>query len=920
MQKLYSLVLVLLGCVHVCCFTYERCPSVCHCLDTHIDCSRRSLTAVPAMLPSWTTVLELQGNEILEISPTAFIGLDNLISLDLSENQIESFSRLVFAYTPRLQTLILRKNRLPSVPLGIESLNALHRLDLKGNEITNLTSIDISRLAKVDVVDLARNSIQELPRAVLVNLANSKITRLDLSNNAISALRSRAFSSLHTLRSLRLSRNKIDSIEKAAFEGLVALRSLDLSRNRLKAIRALTFSSLISLQNLTLSRNMISSLEDGSFWGLEQLQRLSLAENRLTAVTGGWLYGMLSLISLDLSSNLVSWIEPSVWSLCSTLQWLSLASNRLRSLPSLLFKKLSRLEHLSLADNHIDVLHKSAMGGLDMLASLDLSGNGLAICVEDGSVLANTTLPSLHTLKFASNRVRVIPLRAFHNFPALEYLDLSDNPIASIQEGAFEPLHLKKLLMNTSSLVCDCELKWFPHWLFTSGLSRNTVSTVCLHPSPLQGIDVAVIDTSNLTCVDSSPRARLLSQPAVETKALLGSEVRLQCTGYGASPLEMSWKVNREGRSRVLTHDATTQFLFNRSMSTNGSISDFPVEYLHSEVRLSEIGFSDEAEYQFEGVPPPVVKWQKDGGDSFPAAVERRLHVKANDDNLYMVNVTLADAGIYTCHVSNEAGRAQSSAYLTVFGRCLFFLLRFTTDPRGGMGGGGWDDPETFRLLVPQTCFYYTFGFFVQRANLVCSDVDFSPRFEEHQVRASSTVFFNCCANIAPPLSIIWYRDGRLLEPHTAPSRFAFKGNRQVLVINEVSMLVHVTVQASDTGIYSCELVVGGETLSRVISKLTVNGSAEDSNKRRLEVETGVRKPQLILLTVICVSVSLLSIAAAVCIFVCCRNRSEQRRYSAVKESKAPNSSQTSTMETQTTDVCVAGAYPARCGCLYTSI
>ncbi|KHN89165.1 Leucine-rich repeats and immunoglobulin-like domains protein 3 [Toxocara canis] len=903
MQKLYSLVLVLLGCVHVCCFTYERCPSVCHCLDTHIDCSRRSLTAVPAMLPSWTTVLELQGNEILEISPTAFIGLDNLISLDLSENQIESFSRLVFAYTPRLQTLILRKNRLPSVPLGIESLNALHRLDLKGNEITNLTSIDISRLAKVDVVDLARNSIQELPRAVLVNLANSKITRLDLSNNAISALRSRAFSSLHTLRSLRLSRNKIDSIEKAAFEGLVALRSLDLSRNRLKAIRALTFSSLISLQNLTLSRNMISSLEDGSFWGLEQLQRLSLAENRLTAVTGGWLYGMLSLISLDLSSNLVSWIEPSVWSLCSTLQWLSLASNRLRSLPSLLFKKLSRLEHLSLADNHIDVLHKSAMGGLDMLASLDLSGNGLAICVEDGSVLANTTLPSLHTLKFASNRVRVIPLRAFHNFPALEYLDLSDNPIASIQEGAFEPLHLKKLLMNTSSLVCDCELKWFPHWLFTSGLSRNTVSTVCLHPSPLQGIDVAVIDTSNLTCVDSSPRARLLSQPAVETKALLGSEVRLQCTGYGASPLEMSWKVNREGRSRVLTHDATTQFLFNRSMSTNGSISDFPVEYLHSEVRLSEIGFSDEAEYQCivrnhygsayslrakivvlqkpqilfsptnvsilrganaklrcsaRGVPPPVVKWQKDGGDSFPAAVERRLHVKANDDNLYMVNVTLADAGIYTCHVSNEAGRAQSSAYLTVF------------------------------------------------------DVDFSPRFEEHQVRASSTVFFNCCANIAPPLSIIWYRDGRLLEPHTAPSRFAFKGNRQVLVINEV--------QASDTGIYSCELVVGGETLSRVISKLTVNGSAEDSNKRRLEVETGVRKPQLILLTVICVSVSLLSIAAAVCIFVCCRNRSEQRRYSAVKESKAPNSSQTSTMETQTTDVCVAGAYPARCGCLYTSI
>uniref|UniRef100_A0A915BFW7 Ig-like domain-containing protein n=1 Tax=Parascaris univalens TaxID=6257 RepID=A0A915BFW7_PARUN len=903
MQSVYVLVFLLFEFVHAEGLNYERCPSACHCLDTHIDCSRRSLTAVPAMLPSWTTVLELQGNEIKEVSPTAFIGLDDLISLDLSENGIESFSRLVFAYTPRLQTLVLRKNRLSSVPLGIESLNELHRLDLKGNEITNLTSIDILRLAKVDVVDLARNSIQELPRAILVNLADSKITRLDLSNNAIPVLRSRVFSSLHTLRNLRLSRSKVGSVEKGAFDGLVALRSLDLSRNRLTTIRALTFSPLISLQNLTLSRNMISSLEDGAFWGVEQLQRLSLAENRLTAVTGGWLYGMLSLTSLDLSSNSVSWIEPSVWSLCSTLQWLSLASNRLRSLPSLLFKKLSRLKHLSLADNHIDVVHKSAMGGLDTLASLDLSGNGLAVCVEDGFVLANTSLPSLHTLKFASNRVRVIPLRAFHNFPALEYLDLSDNPIASIQEGAFEPLHLKQLRMNTSSLVCDCELKWFPHWLFTSGLSRNTISTVCLHPSPLQGIDVAVIDTSNLTCVDNSPRARLLSQPAVQTNALLGSEVRLQCTGYGASPLEMSWKVSREGRSRVLTHDATTQFLFNRSMSTNGSVSDFPVEYLHSEVRLSEIAFSDEAEYQCivrnhygsayslrakiivlqkpqivyspsnvsilrggnaklrcsaRGVPPPVVKWQKDGGDSFPAAVERRLHVKANDDNLYVVNVSMADAGVYTCHVSNEAGRAESSAYLRVF------------------------------------------------------DVEFWPRVEEQRVQASSMVFFNCSANISSPLSIVWYRDGRLIEPHTAPSRFVFKGNRQVLVITEV--------RASDSGVYSCELMVESEVLSRVTSKLTVDEGAEDSNKRRSEIDTSARKPHLLLVVLVCVSLSLVSVATAVCVFVCCRNHCEDRRYSTVKEMRTQKSSPTSTMETQTTDVCIIDPHTSRCECMYTSI
>ncbi|VDK44597.1 unnamed protein product [Anisakis simplex] len=874
--------------------TYERCPTVCHCLDTHVDCSRRSLASIPVMLPSWTTVLfvtslkryfrELQGNEITELLPTAFIGLDHLISIDLSDNHIQSFSRLVFAYTPHLQTLILRKNRLSSVPLGIESLNSLHRLDLKGNDISNLTSIDISRLARIDIVDLARNSIRELPQEVFINHAESKITRLDLSNNALSILRPRSFSSLYTLRILRLSRNKIHTVEKNAFDGLISLRSLDISRNRLTRIRALTFNSLISLQNLTISRNLISTLEDGAFWGVEQLQRLIIADNRLTAITGGWLYGMLSLIYLDLSSNSVSWIEPSVWSLCSTIEWLSLASNRLRSLQSLLFKKLSRLQYLSLAYNHIDVLHKSAMSGLDTLASLDLSGNGLAVCVEDGSVLSNSSLPALHTLKFASNRVRIIPLRAFHNFPSLQYLDLSDNPIASIQEGAFEPLHLKQLLMNTSSLVCDCELKWFSNWLFTSGLSRTTISTICLHPSPLQGIDVALIDTSNLTCVDNSPRPRLVNQPSVETKALLGSEVRLECTGYGASPLEMSWKVMRNGRSHILTNDATTEFIFNRSLTTNGSLSlsgigtadegrgDFAVEYLHSEVRLSEIAFSDEAEYQCivrnhygsayslrarivvmqkpyivaspsnvsilrggnvklrcsaRGVPLPVIKWQKDGGNEFPAAVERRLHVKANDDNLYMVNVTLKDAGLYTCLVSNEAGQAQGSAYLNVF------------------------------------------------------DVDFDTRFDEQNVQTSSTVLFNCSTtHMKPPLSIVWYHNEQQIEPRTAPSRFVFMLNQQVLVITEV--------RASDSGLYSCELMVGNDMLSRQTSKLIVDQSAEDNSKKRLD-EFDSRQPKqqehfllLVILFAFIVFVSLVTVVALACtLLICCTSRSRNPKRSS---------------------------------------
>ncbi|VDO33247.1 unnamed protein product [Onchocerca flexuosa] len=423
----------------------ERCPEQCHCLDTHIDCSRRGLTDVPFSLPSWATTLELQGNSIEKILPTAFVGLGTLVSLDLSENQIGGFSRLVFAHTPQLEALLLRKNRLTSIPLGIESLANLRKLDLKANNISQVTTIDVSRIAKIDIVDLSRNIIRDFPRMHVLQVANAKITKLDLSNNLLTTLRSDMFMKLQSLRILRLSRNKIETVEKDAFQGLFALRLLDLSRNRFSILHAMTFSSLTSLQNLSLARNLLGTLEDGTFWGLEQLQRLNIAENQLKAVTAGWLYGMHSLTALDLSSNDVAWIDSSAWSLCSTLQWLDLSSNRLRMLPSLLFKKLSRLEYLSLADNQIDTIHRNAMHDLDKLNYLDLSGNGLAMCVEDESVLANTSLPTLRTLKFASNRVRTIPARAFENFPALQNLDLTDNPIASVQNGAFESLHLRQL-------------------------------------------------------------------------------------------------------------------------------------------------------------------------------------------------------------------------------------------------------------------------------------------------------------------------------------------------------------------------------------------------------------------------------------------------------------------------------------------
>lgn len=69
-----------------------------------------------------------------------------------------------------------------------------------------------------------------------------------------------------------------------------------------------------------------------------------------------------------------------------------------------------------------------------------------------------------------------------------------------------------------------------------------------------------------------------------------------------------------------------------------------------------------------EGSPPPEIAWKKDGGDDFPAARERRMHVMSNDDVFFIVNVKAADMGVYSCTAQNVAGTVVANATLTVLG------------------------------------------------------------------------------------------------------------------------------------------------------------------------------------------------------------------------------------------------------------
>ncbi|KAF1759798.1 hypothetical protein GCK72_016265 [Caenorhabditis remanei] len=780
------------------------CIGLCHCVGDVVDCSSLDLPDIPNSIPNNTRILLLSDNEIETIDKTRLKGFYFLQTLDLSNNIIRHIDSDFFLNLPNLRVLNLRKNRLPRIPHGSHQLDHLEKLDLRSNLISQISSEELSHLAAIRSVDLSRNLISYLPKPVTSNKVN--IEKLDLASNSITDIGSESFSIFSSLISLKLARNHITSLRQFSFSRLRKLESIDLTRNMIREVRFLAFNQLPSLKNVSLAKNDVYRLDDGMFYACEGLSRLNLSTNRVQSVTEGWMFGLTSLEVLDLSYNQIQSFHTSSWSHTPKLKWLSLHSNRIQSLPSGSFRALRQLEELILSANSIDSLHKFALIGMDNLHKLDLSSNTLAVCVEDGAVLYNTSMPFLRSLRFTNNQLRVIPKRAFERFPALEELDLTDNPIATIHPEAFEPLELKKLTMNSSSILCDCQISWLATWIYRLKLDRSTITAKCSYPPPLADLDVIAIDTANLTCHDDSPRAKIVRQP-VEVRALIGEQAKFMCNVYGASPLSIEWRVMENGQPRVLVQDSATFLSVNTTAVVNGTLDGR--ELAAAELVLDNVAMTDNSEYQCVarnrfgsdfsshvkllvhqppkftyipsdmsilvgqnakflcaagGTPRPEVKWAFER-IPFPAAEARRLYVTQNDDHIYVMNVTMEDQGVYTCHATNIAGQVQASAKLRVFDN----KFHHPDSP----------DSKTIKKGSP--------------IKIDCS-VDLQP---EHQ-------------------RIVWKHDHQVI---LFAKRARFSKHQQLLTVTQTTF--------SDSGEYSCELWVDDSMLMRKVMNVRVLSETE---------------------------------------------------------------------------------------------
>ncbi len=312
------------------------------------------------------------------------------------------------------QELKLRKKNLKEIKsdtFNIDEIKNVKTLDLSDNDISNVYLKAFSSLPNLENLLLCNNKIPYLADDLFKNCDNLKY--VSLADNSISSIkRETLLPILKTLEVLDLSKNQIQ----------------DLGEKTFKAHSTFNYNS--NLDTLKLSNNIINKLNDNNFKGLSKLVHLDLSGNKIKQIDKGTFAYLKSLSQLNLSKKEITCISDESFKDLSKLVDLNLSENKLESFTAKDFN--SHPKESNLADFGPNEKLKQTgkqFSGLKHLTTLNLSMNRIQKIDSDTFV----DLDNLQTLLLFANDLRQFEFASLRNSSKkLELLDISQNKIVKI--------------------------------------------------------------------------------------------------------------------------------------------------------------------------------------------------------------------------------------------------------------------------------------------------------------------------------------------------------------------------------------------------------------------------------------------------------------------------------------------------------
>ncbi|GAB6024667.1 hypothetical protein CHUAL_009802 [Chamberlinius hualienensis] len=468
----------------------------------------------------------LSSNVITHVSPSAFLGLSNLETLDLSHNKLSLMgSKDIFNGLSSLLILDLSYNylaRFPSTEIALVS-STLRELRLSYNEIREVVPEDFDGLSGLFYLDLSANRITHLPPNVFGAMTSLK--SLDLRVNLIRKLDQTHLAGLTNLRFLNLQDNNFLAWPSTTLGEVKSLDTLSIGYNRIAAISPQLFETVSHVTELEMEYNLLSEIPNGTFRLFNQLTKLNLRGNRIFNVTTYTFNGIeptlkildlsvnelekfpatghfQSVVELIISDNNIDQIPERVLGNFPLVQKFDISRNRLVDVPLITFDKTPRLHTIDLSNNDIKTIRPGLFDGLIWLEALDISNNAL-VDIDEGTFV---NLPRLHFLNLANSGINNIRENAFGaNLSLLSVINLSGNYLTSFGDnfnGQLPKLSSVDLSRNHIEIFYSESMKRFSQ-LLQIDLSSNRLVQLDGLTTNCPSLETLILRNNQLERVES---------------------------------------------------------------------------------------------------------------------------------------------------------------------------------------------------------------------------------------------------------------------------------------------------------------------------------------------------------------------------------------------------------------------------------
>ncbi|KAJ8264517.1 hypothetical protein GJAV_G00150220 [Gymnothorax javanicus] len=506
---------------------------------SRLDLSENGIQAIPRKAFRGATDiknLQLDKNHISCIEEGAFRAMRGLEVLTLNNNNISAIPVSSFNHMPKLRTFRLHSNALhcdchlawlsqwlrqrPTVglftqctsPPQLRGLNVAeiqkHEFSCSGQSESSLQTCSLGAgscpamcTCSSNIVDCRGKGLTAIPANLPDNMAEirleqngiksvppgafspyKKLRRIDLSNNQISEIAPDAFHGLRSLNSLVLYGNKITELPKGVFDGLSSLQLLLLNANKIHCVRGNAFQDLQNLSLLSLYDNKIQTLSKGTFTALRAIQTLHLAQNPFICDCNlKWLADYLRANPIEtsgarcasprrLANKRIGQIKSKKFRCSAKEQYyipgtedtrlntecsndpvcppkcrceanvVDCSNLRLTKIPEHI---PSSTAELRLNNNEISVLESTGIfKSLSQLKKINLSNNKISE-IEDGAFEGAGSVIELH---LTANQLDSVRSGMFRGLEGLRMLMLRNNRISCIHNSSFTGLHNVRLL------------------------------------------------------------------------------------------------------------------------------------------------------------------------------------------------------------------------------------------------------------------------------------------------------------------------------------------------------------------------------------------------------------------------------------------------------------------------------------------